>query len=88
MHTLSTYYVGSLTGAQNYFHQLAGLTTKPDVFPMAAGTRRSTCPRPTMFCSWETPRMARRLQSKLMKNAGLQASVTDPTANYHYHDHP
>lgn len=39
-------YLTSLTGAQDYFHQISGLTTTPDVFANGCPLRCSDCPLP------------------------------------------
>ena len=45
-------YITSLTGAQDYFHQLSGLTTTPDVFANGCDYQVLGLPAPAVFCCW------------------------------------
>ena len=73
-------YLTSLTGAQDYFHQLAGLTTKADVFangcaPQVLGLHASN----TVQSLGETSGGA--AIAALLASAGVYVTVTDGTAN-------
>lgn len=73
-------YVTSFTGAQDYLHELAGLTTTPNVFakgclPQALGLPASN----TFELAGQTSDGA--VISAELANAGLYVTITDYTAN-------
>lgn len=73
-------YLTSLAGAQDYFHQLAGLATTPDVF--AGGCVNQVLGLPastTVEVAGETPDGA--AVDAQLASAGLYVTITDLTAN-------
>jgi beta-lactam-binding protein with PASTA domain len=77
----SATYIGSLPSAQDYFHELAGLTTKPDVFPYGCGYQElGLPPSPNVLLLGNTADGA-AITAELNNNGNLLASVTDLVAN-------
>jgi hypothetical protein len=77
----SATYIGSLPSAQDYFHELAGLTTTPDVFPYGCGYQELGLPAsPNVLLLGNTADGA-AITAELNNNGNLLASVTDLVAN-------
>jgi hypothetical protein len=73
-------YISSLTDAQDYYHELAGLTTTPDVFASGCGYQDWGLPGTGgVLLLGNTPGGA-AISANLASN-GLYATVTDLTAN-------
>lgn len=76
--TPSTASVQSVTGAQDYLHKLAGLTTTPDVFANGCGYQVLGLPASNnLLLLGLTPGGA--AISGLLTDYGLQITITDPT---------
>jgi hypothetical protein len=76
-------YIGSLTEAQDYFHQLSGLATTPDVFANGCGYQTLGLPSTAnvlLLGIANTPD-AGTITGSLTGNGELLASVTDTVAN-------
>ncbi len=73
-------YLTSLTEAQNYFHQLAGLTTTPDVFANGCAPQVLGLPATGIGLSLGFTSDGAAIVADLAGN-GLYVSVTDLTAN-------
>ena len=73
-------YLTSLTGAQDYLHQLAGLTTTPDVFANGCGYQVLGLPASTQILLLGNTSSGAAISAQLA-NGGVYVSVTTLTAN-------
>jgi trimeric autotransporter adhesin len=78
--TPSTTLITSLPAAQDYFHQLSGLTTKPDVFKNGCAIQVLGLPATGNIQLLGNTSDGAVISAQLA-NAGLYVTVTDPTAN-------
>ena len=78
--TPSTTLITSLPAAQDYFHQLSGLTTKPDVFKNGCAIQVLGLPATGNILLLGNTSDGAVISAQLA-NAGLYVTVTDPTAN-------
>ena len=74
-------YLTSLPDAQDYFHQLAGLTTKPDVFANGCDDQVLGLPTTDIALSLGATADGAAIGAELTFSGNLVASVTDLTAN-------
>ena len=74
----------TLTGAQDFYHQLAGLTTTPDVFANGCGYQDLGLPATSTITLLGTTSSGATISAELA-NAGLYVTVTDPAANTFKH---
>jgi hypothetical protein len=72
--------IASLPGAQDYFHQLAGLTSKADVFPSGCIPPVLGQPATTNILLLGNTQDGAAISAEL-SDAGLMVSVTDSTTN-------
>jgi len=78
--TPSTAAIASVTGAQDYLHQLSGLTTKPDVFANGCDYQVLGLPATgNILLLGETADGA--AISAQLASSGLYVTITDPAAN-------
>ncbi|HEX3743369.1 MAG TPA: FG-GAP-like repeat-containing protein [Bryobacteraceae bacterium] len=80
--TLSESYATSLTGAQDYFHQLAGLTTTPDVFARGCANQVLGLPATSSILLLGVTSAGAAI-SAVLGNYGLEIVLTNLTANTH-----
>jgi trimeric autotransporter adhesin len=73
-------YLTSLTGAQDYFHQISGLTTTPDVFANGCAPQALGLPASNTFWSLGTTPDGASIVAQLT-SPGLYVTITDLTAN-------
>ncbi len=73
-------YITSLTGAQDYYHELAGLTTTPDVFANSCNYQVLGLPATGSVLLLGNTSDGAAISAELASN-GLYVSVTDLTAN-------
>ncbi len=78
--TPSTTLITSLPAAQDYFHQLSGLTTKPDVFKNGCNIQVLGLPATGNILLLGNTSDGAVISAQLA-DAGLYVTVTDPTAN-------
>ncbi len=73
-------YVTSFTGAQDYLHELAGLTTTEGIFPNGCGYQKLGLPASNSILLLGTTAGGATISAELA-NSGLYVTVTDLTAN-------
>jgi Bacterial Ig-like domain (group 3)/FG-GAP-like repeat len=78
--TPSTAVITSLPAAQDYFHQLSGLPTKPDVFKNGCNVQVLGLPATGNILLLGNTSDGAVISAQLA-NAGLYVTITDPTAN-------
>ena len=78
---LSAEYLTSLPSAQDYLHQLAGLTTTPDVFAKGCDYQVLGLPATNGILLLGTTADGAAISAQLTNNGNLLASLTDLTAN-------
>ena len=74
-------YLTSLTGAQDYFHQLSGLTTTPDVFANGCSPQTLGLPASNFGGELLGQTSDGAAISAQLATAGLYVTITDLTAN-------
>jgi hypothetical protein len=72
-------YIGSLPAAQDYFHQLSGLATTPDVF--ASGCAYPILGQPSSSTSLLGTTAGGAAIGASVANAGIYVTIADPTTN-------
>ena len=73
--------IASVTGAQDYLHQLAGLTTTADVFAKGCDYQVLGLPTTTSILLLGTTADGAAISARVTLGDDLTASVTDPVAN-------